>query len=174
MKKLGLLILVLISTLVACGKRANQGIVTTGLNNQLATNCLATGTCGNTNFNNGIFTNYPMNNGLYQGHQNQFQHGFGGCGMGSVPVFHASIGLACIPVSYLNGMANLAYWNWDPYAFSFSFFGWYSTGFSSMGSGGVFGLCTMGTRSCGLGSCNPIGGGIWGVCGNGNYGGYGY
>lgn len=176
MKKFFLLILLVGAGLVACGRSTNtNGVYPNGVVNPLATNCLYNGTCGTTNFNNGIFTNYPIQNGYYLGYNNGFQNGFSGCGASAAPAFHSSIGLACLPHQHLQGVGNLAYWNWDPYGSSFSFYGYYSSGFSTMGHGGVFGLCLVGSRSCGIGSCIPIAGGIWGVCGHGHGpGGYRY
>ena len=96
--------------------------------------------------------------------------GFNACPYGTVPSYNAGMGLSCIPIQYLQGMGNLAYWNWDPYQSAFSFYGWQSSGFASMGAFMMLGSCS-GSFGCGTGSCLPLGGlGVsFGICGHSSY-----
>lgn len=173
--------------MTACKKGSSDstnGTLTTNGVNTLSTNCLNTtvannnGFCNNVNFANNTFTRYPVNNGYYQGHNHGYSNGFAGCGYQALAVYHPSVGLACIPISYLRNLRdriyrerrqylNLAYWNWNSTSYNFSFYGWMNSGYNNVGHMGTFGLCNPYSSygyGLGSGSCIPVSGnwGIWG------------
>lgn len=195
--------LAIVISFVACGKKnndeLNQAAAINAANQQnlLRSNCLnnpyvpnnqfTTPNCGFTNFaNNGIFSPYPRNNGYYMGYNHGFADGFNRCPHGSIPTYHPSMGLSCLPTHHLSGMGwgpgmgqNFPLWQWNPYSFRFSGhirfqFPSFGGGYGQYGYNGVMSSCIRGKHPCSIGSCAPIGGGRIGICRYNGRGGHGH
>ena len=187
MKKWSVILILAAMGLVACSKRSarNDNVVASGVT-AFNANCLNTGTftntlngnCGFNNFNNTPFIQYPQTQGYYQGYSTGYASGFDACPYGSVPVYSAGLGLACLPYEYMIGMNNLVSYSWNAAAYDFSFYGYqnyYDYNSYHYNPGIAYQSCNT-SAECGLGACLGLGGGSLslglsiGLCGGSNSG----